>query len=155
MVLNFFAFLIIFIGLFFTLSPRLPGTLLIIGVAFFYSALDGFSALSPWLVISLLSLTLLAEIGGRVARIYLTKEFKVPIIFSTDTTAGNLAGIVASDALFGPLLGTIIWELIVGKTLLPRLDTVFRVLSRLAFVALIRFGCGLIMVVLITIYILQ
>ncbi|MPN60696.1 hypothetical protein SDC9_208427 [bioreactor metagenome] len=144
-----------FIGLFFTLSPRLPGTLIIVGAAFFYSALTGFSAYSSWLIISLLFLTLLAEIGGRVARTYLTKGFKVPILFSTDTTAGNLAGIVASDALFGPLLGTVIWELIVGKTLLPRLDTVFRVLSRLALVALIRFGCGLIMVVLISKYILK
>lgn len=155
MVLNFVAFLVMFIGLFFTLSPRLPGTLLILGVAFFYSALTGFSATSPWLIISLIFLTLLAEIGGRVTRIYLTKGFGVPIIFSTDTTVGNLAGIVASDALFGPLLGTVIWELIVGKTLLPRLDTVLKVLSRLALVALIRFVCGITMVVLITKYILR
>lgn len=147
--------LLMFIGLVLTLSPRLPGTLIIASVAFFYSLIDGFSFYRPWLIITLVALVVFAEIGGRLIRTYLTKPFKLSVMFSTDTTAGNLAGIIASDALFGPFLGTIIWEVIVGKTLLPRLDTVLQVLYRLAFIAFLRFVCGCIMIILITKYILH
>ncbi|MDD4599801.1 MAG: DUF456 family protein [Negativicutes bacterium] len=155
MLLNFFALFVMLIGLFFTLSPRIPGTLIIVGVAFFYSVFTGLSTLTTWMIVLLVGLSLLAEVGGRMARIYLTKDFGISRVFSTDATAGNVAGIVATDALFGPLLGAAIWEIVVGKTFFPRWDMIGKVLVRLTYIAFFRFGCGLIMVVLISKYILR
>lgn len=155
MLVNFFALIIMFIGLYLTISPKIPGTVIIIGVAFSYSVFAGVLSVNKWLMISLVLLSLLAEVGGRLARIYLTKDYNLSREFSTDATAGNLAGVIATDALFGPMLGTFIWELIVGKTFLPRWDTITSVLMRLAIVALVRFGCGLTMIILISKYILH
>lgn len=154
MFINFFVLLIMFIGLYCTLSPRMPGTLIIIGAAFFYTAIKGYPMVEPWVAYSLVLLVVLAEVGGRLARIYWTKGFRISMEFSSDATAGSIAGVIASDALFGPMLGTVIWELIVGKTFVPRWDTISQVLKRLAIVALLRFLCGVVMVLLIVSYIL-
>lgn len=154
MLINFFVLSIMFIGLFCTLTPRLPGTLIILGAAFFYTAIKGYATVEPWVAYSLMLLVILAEVGGRLARIYWTKGYRIPMEFSSDATAGSIAGVIASDALFGPILGTVVWELIVGKTFVPRWDTISQVLKRLVIVALLRYLCGVVMVLLIIKYIL-
>ena len=103
----------------------------------------------------LAALSALAEFGGRMLRVYLTRRYATSASFSVNTTAGNLAGLIAVDAILGPVVGTIIWELIAGKILMPRWDMVSRVLIRLAAVSALRFLCGLIMTYIIVVYIVM
>jgi len=152
-IIKFIIVLMMMIGLMGTLSPRFPGTLLILAGAFLYGLITDFVTFQNWIVLALGILVLVAEIGGRVLRIYLTQNFRVSRIFSTDTTAGNIGGLVVTDALLGPVIGTILWEFIVGKTLFPRFDTIIKVLTRLFVAAGIRYICGVIMMFLIIEYI--
>lgn len=154
LILNFVTMLFMNIGLLLTLTPRLPGTLIIAGSAFFYGVFTEFRTFGLWITQILLMLVVIAEIGGRVLRRLLTKHCLVSPVYSTDTTAGNFAGILASDAIFGPVIGTAMWELIVGKTLFPRWNSILKVLMRLAVSAALRFICGVIMIILISKYIL-
>lgn len=153
MVAKYLAMVIMLIGLAGTLSPRISGTIIIMIGALVYSALVGFAGLKLWVIITLISLVLVAEVGGRALRIYLTRRYEVSRLFSTDTTVGSIAGLLATDALFGPVLGTFVWEMIIGKTLLPRWNTVYRVLVRLAAAALLRLVCGIVMIIVIMKYI--
>jgi len=136
------------IGLLCTLSPRLPGTLIIAGAAFIYGVFTEFRTFDVWITQTLLVIVMIAEVGSRILRRYLTKLSHVSPGYSTDTTAGNFAGIIATDALFGPIMGTVIWELVVGKNLFPRWDSIVKVLLRLSVSAAMRFICGLIMIIL-------
>lgn len=140
-------------GLVCTLLPRLPGTIIILVGPLLYGLAFGWENYHFYIVLSLVLLMLLAEAGGRLLRIYLTRSAAVSRIFSTDTTIGNAAGIVASDAIFGTVFGTLLWEMVVGKTLLPRFNTVARVLFRLAAAAALRFACGLLMISIVVMYI--
>lgn len=145
---------IMLVGLVFTLFPRLTGTLVIFAGAALYLVSAGTAAAPPWVLASLVSLSFTAEVGGRLLRHYLTRRYAVTRAFSVNTTLGNIGGIVAADALLGPVLGLLAWELIVGKTLAPRWDTVGQVLVRLFAAAAIRFACGLLMIILVLVYIM-
>lgn len=138
-----------------TLVPQVPGTLIIMSGALLYGYVTDFVTFNKWVVIWLVLLIALAEIGGRVLRVYLTSRYKTSASFSINTTAGNIAGLVAVDAILGPVIGTIIWELVAGKILMPRWDTVSKVLVRLAAVSALRFLCGLIMTYIIVSYMLK
>jgi uncharacterized protein YqgC (DUF456 family) len=137
------------VGLVCTFLPRIPGTLIIIGGAILYGIVTGITIMQPLVAELLLTLILLAEIGGRLLRFYLTRHLLVSRLFSVDMTVGNLGGIIVLDAILEPLSGILIWELFVGKTLLPRWDSVSKVLLRLAYIAGFRFTCGLIMIIII------
>lgn len=63
-----------------------------------------------------------------------------------------MGGILAADALLGPVLGLIVWELIAGKALQPHGTTMGNMLFRLAAVAMLRFLCGLVMIGLVLMY---
>jgi uncharacterized protein YqgC (DUF456 family) len=141
------------IGLYSTLFPKIPGTLVILGTAVLYCFLTDYITYQSWLIYALIFLCGLAEVGGRILRIYLTRREGVTRVFSTDTTVGNIAGLIVSDAILGPATGTILWELMVGKTLFPRWTTVSKVLSRLAAVAFLRISCGGIMIFIVVKYI--
>lgn len=145
---------IMLIGVVGTLIPRVPGTLIIFCGALLYGMFTGFTTFQPWLIALLFILTLTAEIGGRWLRTYLTKRYQLSRLFCVNASAGNIAGIIAADALLGPVLGIIIWEVIVGKAFIPRWSTVGRVIYFLAVAAMLRFICAVIMVALITVYIL-
>lgn len=145
--------LIMLVGLTLTLMPRLPGTLVILGAAVLYLWAAGATA-PPWVVAALVVLVFTAEVGGRLLRLYLTRRYSLSRIFCVNSSVGNIGGILAADALLGPVLGLVVWEFFAGKTLAPRWDTVGRVLLRLAAVATVRFGCGLLMIVLVLVYIM-
>lgn len=145
--------LIMLVGLGLTLLPRLPGTLVILGAAILYLGAAG-TAAPPWVVAALAVLAFVAEVGGRLLRLYLTRRYSLSRVFCVNSTVGNIGGILAADALLGPVLGLLAWELFAGKTLAPRWDTVGRVLLRLAAVAMVRFGCGLLMIILVFVYIM-
>ncbi|MEG6585590.1 DUF456 family protein [Dendrosporobacter sp. 1207_IL3150] len=153
MLLKLAVILIMVIGLYSTLFPRIPGTVIILFGSILYGFATDFMTYQTWILYVLISLVLIAEVGGRSLRKYLTQHERVTRSFSTDTTAGNLGGLIVSDAILGPVAGTILWELIVGKNLLPRWTTVARVLKRLALVAFIRFTCANIIIFLTIRYI--
>ncbi|MDR3562734.1 MAG: DUF456 family protein [Negativicutes bacterium] len=151
-IIKILAALIMMAGLFGTLVPRIPGTVLIFCGALFYGAVSGFYAVAPWIWTLLLVLLAVAELGGRWLRVVLTRRFSMTRLFATNSTIANLGGILAADALLGPALGLIAWELIAGKALEPRGNTVAKILLRLAAVAILRFGCGVAMVVVVIKY---
>lgn len=155
MLLKITAILIILAGIALTLFPRYPGTLLVLAGAVFYGLFAGFGGFSGELVAALLSLAAVAEIGGRWLRVLLTAKFPFTAAFCSASTAGNIGGIIAADAVIGPVAGLAAWEALAGKTLSPHWSTVSRVLIRLAAVAALRFLCALVMFVLIMIYIIS
>jgi uncharacterized protein YqgC (DUF456 family) len=140
-------------GLYCTAFPKLSGTLIILAAAIAYWILTGFITYQSWLLYLLIGFAFVAEIGGRVLRIYLTQHEGVTRSFSTDTTVGNIAGLIVADTILGPFTGTVLWELMVGKNLFPRWTTVSKVLKKLAMVALMRFICANIMVFVVIKYI--
>jgi uncharacterized protein YqgC (DUF456 family) len=146
--------LLMLVGLMLTLLPRLPGTLVILGAAALYIGAAGGDA-PAWVVAALAVLSFTAEVGGRLRRLYLTRRYSLSRVFCVNSTVGNIGGILAADALLGPVLGMLVWELFAGKTLAPRWNTVGKVLLRLAAVAMVRFGCGLLMIVIVLVYIMR
>ena len=143
-----------FIGQLCTLAPNFYGTVIILGAAYFYLSVLGFSEVSLWIIIILTALAVCAEFGTRWFRRSLMKEYQVSGAYSVNTTVCNLAGIIVADALFGALAGIAIWELIVGKALLPYLDHISKVLVRLIILAILRFICGIIMITIVCKYII-
>ncbi len=154
LILKIVILLIMLIGLVCTLAPGLRGTLIILVGAGIYVSILGFNAVSLGIILTLCTLTLIAEIGGRWLRIYLTQNSEVSREYSVNTTICNVAGIVVADAFLGALVGITVWELVVGKALLPRINNVSKVLGSLMLVASLRFLCGIIMFILICNYII-
>jgi len=152
LIIKFIIILIMLIGLMCTLAPRLHGTVIILLAAGVYAVFTGVSILPLWVAVSLLILTLVAEVGANGLRVFLTRYSEVSRIYSIDTTVCNLAGIVVSDALLGSLIGMTVWEVLVGKTLFPRLDSIGKVLVRLIVIAVLRLICGLTMIIIIVKY---
>jgi len=152
LIIKFVIILILFIGLLCTLAPRLYGTVIILITAGVYVIIIGWHSLPLWVPVSLLLLTLVAELGVNGLRYFLTRHSEVSKIYSVDTTVCNLAGILVSDALLGSLIGMTLWEVLVGKTLFPRLDSIGKVLVRLIITAVLRLFCGLIMIIIIVKY---
>lgn len=146
--------LLMLVGLVFTMFPRLPGTLIILGSAALYMVTAGQAVFPAWVAGALIVISFAAEVGGRMLRLHLTRRFALSRVFCVNSTVGNLGGVLAADALLGPVFGLLIWELFAGKTLAPRWDTVGRVLIRLAAVAAFRFGCGLLMIILVLVYVM-
>lgn len=154
MLLKLVIVIIMVVGLGLTLLPRAGGTLVICGAVALYALAAGQAIVPSWLWVVLVSLAAVAEIGGRLLRVRLTRRFSLSRLFCLGSTVGNAGGILAADALFGPVLGLLVWELVAGKTLAPRWDTVGRVLLRLAAAAAVRFVCGLVMIILALLYVL-
>ncbi len=146
--------LIMFVGLLMTLLPRACGSLIIGGAVILYAVAAGPAVVPSWLWAALAVLAALAEIGGRLLRLALTRRFSLSRRFCLGSSLGNVGGVLAADALLGPVIGFLVWELVAGKTLAPRWDMVGRVLLRLAAAAAVRFTCGLIMIILVLLYVL-
>lgn len=140
-------------GLVGTLVPRIPGLPLLFLAAIFYGAVHGFAAFTPAVTTALLLCLLAGELGGRWLRIHLTRRFEISRLYSTDSLVSSIAGAIIADALLGPWGGAVLWEILLGKSLLPSWHTSLRVVLRLVGAALWRFTCGLIMMVIIVSYI--
>lgn len=154
LIIEFIAVFFMFIGLLCTLAPRLHGTIMILSAGIGYIIIIGIAKIQPWIFVSLLLLALFAELGVRWLRIYITKGLKVSKTYSIDSTICNLAGIIVISTLLRSIIGMTIWQAIVGKSILPRLDSIGKVLIRLFFTALLRFVCGLIMIIIILKYVM-
>jgi uncharacterized protein YqgC (DUF456 family) len=146
--------IIMLIGQLCTLAPNFYGTVIILAAAGIYVSIFGFSNLPSWVISVLMALVATAEVGVRGLRSYLTKDYKVSRMYSVNTVVCNLAGVVVADALLGSLIGVTIWELIVGKALVPHLESISKVLVRLIILAILRFMCGIIMIIIICNYVL-
>ncbi len=141
------------VGLLGTLSVKLPGTLLILIGAAIYGISTNFVTFLPGTIYSLLLISVICELGGRRLRISLTDNCSISREFSVNSVVCHFAGMLAFTALLGSIMGFILWQLVAGKTLIPRSDTISQVLLRLAGVAGIRFVCGCAMIVIIHLYI--
>ncbi|SFL81842.1 DUF456 family protein [Pelosinus propionicus] len=146
--------LVMFIGQLCTLAPNFYGTIIILASACLYALLAGVSTYPLWVLITLGALVFVAEIGTRGLRRYLTRNYNVSKTYSVNTTVCNLAGIIVADALLGSIIGLTVWELVVGKALVPYLDSISKILVRLMILAIIRFICGVIMITIICKYLL-
>lgn len=144
-ILDFTVMFLMLTGLMCTLLPRMPGTLIILAGALSYGYITEFAAFGEWTTLSLVILTIVSEVGGRLARTRLTRKFPFSPAFGSNITIGNVGGIIISDVLLG-FVGLFIWQLAVGKNIFPRWDTVSRILWRSSAAALLRFLCGLIMI---------
>ena len=141
------------VGLAGTLVPRIPGLPLLFLAVVFYGAVRGFAAFTPPVITALLLCLLAGELVGRWLRVYLTRRYHLSRLYSTDSLVSSIAGMIISDALFGTWGGAVLWEVLLGKSLLPAWHTSLRIVLRLAGAALWRFICGLIMLVIIVTYI--
>ena len=153
MLVKFFVIFVMVTGLFCTVTVKLPGTAIILLGSLFYGVITNFITFTPGITGTLVCISAAAEIGGRILRIYLTRNYSVSRVFSVNCVVSHFSGILASNAMLGPFLGLVVWELIAGKTIIPRGDTIGGVILRLAGVAGFRFLCGIIMIILIHIYI--
>lgn len=154
LLLNFIAVVVMLMGLLCTLGPRLHGTVIIGVVTSLYAGVLGVNLFQSWVGWVLFLLLLVAEFGAAALRLLLTRHATVTPIYSVNTMICNIAGIIVSDVLLGSVLGMTLWELVVGKNLFPRLDDISKVLVRLMVVAMIRWGCGLLMIMITVKYIM-
>lgn len=152
LILNFSTLFIMFIGLTATLAPRLHGTVIILVVAIIYAVLIDTSVFQSWVGAALVLLTFLSEIGAGGSRIFLTRHYRVSRRYSIDTSVCNLAGIIITSAFFGSLLGTAIWEVLIGKTLIARFEMISKILMRLILMSWVRLICGFLMIMIIVKY---
>lgn len=118
-----------------------------------YGLFTGFTTFLPTVMLLLLLLSAITEVGGRRLRIYLTASYPVSLEFSVNSIVCYLGGMLAYTALLGSTTGFVVWQLLAGKVLIPRTDTIAAVLLRLAGVAGIRFLGGSIMIIIIHLYI--
>ena len=145
-------FLVMLTGLFLTLIPRVPGTIIIFVGALIYGAFNGLDSVSPQIWLVLLAIIVIAEIIGAWLRVILTRKIIMSRSASVNSFVTNFAGILVSDALLGPHLGLLLWESIAGPILESHTRSVAGTMLRLTAVASWRFGCGLAMIVIIIVY---
>lgn len=149
--IQFIAILLMLIGLAAILVPKFHGALIILAGCALYIANIGFSDFLILLLAGIAGIAFFIEISRVIVAHYLSNSFKTGPQLSTDTAAGNVAGIIVTDALFG-LLGTVAFETIISKTVLPRLNTMAKVFVRLAIGAVFRLVGGVVMIFLVLIY---
>ncbi|CUH94116.1 putative membrane protein [Propionispora sp. 2/2-37] len=145
MLLEILIILWMLIGLGCTLLPQVPGTLLI------FTAMGAYILLNKPVIPDafmwfMAGLVVIVEIGTRLYRGSLNS--RCPLKLAVDTIVGNIAALVASNALVGMAAGTFFWQAMIGKTIMPRLDTYFQVWVNLLLVAFLRFLCGGLMIIL-------
>lgn len=145
LVLEILIILWMLIGLGCTLSPQVPGTFLIFIAVNVYSLLKK-PDIPDFFMWFMTGLVVIVEIGCRLYRNSLNS--KCPPRLAVDIVVGNVAALVVCNALAGMAAGTFFWQAIVGRTVMPRLDTYFQVWTNLLLVAFLRFLCGGIMIFL-------
>ncbi|MBP2649356.1 MAG: hypothetical protein H6Q74_181 [Firmicutes bacterium] len=149
LLLKFIVIIIMLIGLGLTVIPRFPGTVVILAGAGLFSLGAGFAFGEAWIWDVLIGLVLIAEGGGRLLRRYLTRRYQLGRQLAAASTIGNIGGVLVTNALFGPVWGVLLWELLVGKTMAPRWDSIYTILLRLVAAAAVRFVCGVVMIVVV------
>lgn len=137
------------VGLVGTFVHRIPGTPLIFLVAITYSAIMGSTMSNIMWVSILFLLMMLAEVGGRLMREYVLPRAGISKVFGLDIAAGSFTSLVLTDVLAGPVLGLLIWELFIGKSLMPLIKRSSILVLGLLAAALFRFSVAFAMMVII------
>lgn len=146
------AAIIMYLGLYSMVFPKFPGSFIILGGAIWYGWMVGFENTESWLWGTLTALAVVADGGSRLIRYYLTRPYHLSRRFSVNATAGNLAGMITADVVLGPITGFIAWQLVAGKTYLPRWNRTGKILASLIKAALFRLFCGIVMITLVITY---
>lgn len=142
------------VGLVGTFVHKIPGTPLIFLVAIIYSGIMG-SITSNLVWVSLLfGLMLLAELGGLLIRNYVLPRAGIGKVFGLDVAAGSFTSLVLTDVLAGPVLGLLIWELLIGKSLMPLIKHSSVLVVGLFVTAMFRFFVAFAMMVIVVFKIL-
>lgn len=137
------------LGLFGTFIHRLPGTPLIFFSALIYCLYGGFTAaVLEWLGL-LCALMVIAELGGGFLQRRFLSGAGVGKVFALDAAAGSFASLVLTDVLAGTVFGLILWELLLGKSLMPVLRRSGVLVLKLCVVALSRFVIGVMMIMIV------
>jgi uncharacterized protein YqgC (DUF456 family) len=144
-----FAVLCMLLGLIGTFIHKWPGTPLIFLAALIYALFKGFSTPDITWIVILLVLSLVAELGSRLLRDWLMPQVAVDKVFGLDVAAGSFASLVITDVLAGPVLGLILWELLIGKSLMPVIKRSGMLVLKLYVAATFRFSVAVSMIIII------
>jgi hypothetical protein len=142
-------------GVFCTIAPKLHGNSIILGAILLYGIFTDFTTFASWMLFFLVITTILVEISSYLLRIYLTKSYSISRTLAINILAGNLAGVVATNALIGSGWGIWLWQFIAGKTLLPHFDATNTVLRKLVAIALFRIIFGIVIITFALFYIIK
>lgn len=130
--------IIMIIGILLAVKPSGYGTTIMMLAVMLYWLYSGQPYIILWVKVMIFFLFIFGEFGTRILREYLTKDYNMSRLYCVNTTAANLAAIAASDVILGPITGIIIWEIIVGKSWLPRFDIIAQIIGRLSVVFILR-----------------
>lgn len=142
------------IGLAGTFVHKVPGTLLILAAAIGYSVTSGTVLSSLFWFGVLFLLMVLAEFGGKLVRRRLLPQADIDKAFGLDVAAGSFASLILTDVLAGPVLGLLIWELLIGKSLMPLIKRSSTLVVGLFAAAMFRFTMAFMMLVILVFKIL-
>ena len=121
-------------GFIFCAGPRLPGIVTVAAGAAMYrlSQYDTSSGAFFWPV--LIFAAAAGEVAARMVRRKLYRRLPLSLGFAADATAGGLSGAFVGSVVFGPVAGLVLWQVLAGKNLLPRWDSIYLAL-RASFLA--------------------
>jgi uncharacterized protein YqgC (DUF456 family) len=137
------------VGLVGTFVHKIPGTPLIFLMAIIYTATMG-STTSKFTWVSLLFLLMvLAELGWPFMRNYVLPRAGIGEVFGLDVAAGSFSSLILTDVLAGPVLGLLLWEMLIGKSLMPLIKRSGILVVGLLVTALFRFSVAFAMMVII------
>lgn len=140
-------FAIILTGLACTLIPRLPGNLMLGAGLCLYGASIRQSFFFETVFFLLLLLISMAEIGSRLLKKILLKEYQEQSDIGITMIIGNIGGMIASEFAFG-FAGQILWQFVAGKSIFAQWKLLSQIAWKAFYVALWRLGCGIAMVVI-------
>lgn len=137
-------------GLTGTCIHRLPGTSLIFLAALVYGFVFGrFTGAGVTWLAALAVLMLIAELGSRCLRRLLATYTDIGKVCGLDVAAGGFASLVITDVLLGPVWGLFVWQLFIGKSLMPLLKRSGLLVLALFAAALFRFIIAVVMNVIV------
>jgi uncharacterized protein YqgC (DUF456 family) len=137
------------VGLTGTFIHKVPGTPTILLSALVYGVITGFSTMHITWFMLLGVLTLVAELGSQYIRDRLFPDAGIDKVFGLDVAAGSFASLILTDVLAGPVIGLIIWELIIGKSLMPLIKKSGILVLKLVVAAMFRFSLAAAMIVIV------
>ena len=111
-------YLVMIVGLVFTLIPAIPGTPIIFAGILIYGILTQFSEISIFLIIILGIITVLVQIAEYFSSIYGAKKFGASKWGILGAVLGGIIGLFFSNLIgiiIGPIIGSFLLEFICSK----------------------------------------
>lgn len=152
---DFFFIFFLLCGIACTLSPKMRGTLIILGMLIIYGFVTDFKNMSSHDLLLLASISMTIELTSSTLRFCLTKHYPLSRSFAVNAAVGKGAGVIVANAMFGSTIGIILWEFIANRTVMPYLQIIGKILLSLTLIALGRVVGGISMVAFVIYYILE